>query len=105
MFLLLKRLHKVANNLHLENKINYNGALINIGIYIYENAEVLDFSGPFEVYSTANRFLKNKNKVFLIGQTTELFRTRGGFNVLPHYGFDNHPPVDLLIVVGGIHDP
>lgn len=28
---------------------------MNIGIYIYENAEVLDFSGPFEVFSTAKR--------------------------------------------------
>ncbi|MFT4610075.1 MAG: putative intracellular protease/amidase [Cellvibrionaceae bacterium] len=33
---------------------------MNIGIYIYDNAEVLDFSGPFEVLSTASR-LGNKN--------------------------------------------
>ncbi|MBJ6907345.1 DJ-1/PfpI family protein, partial [Vibrio cholerae] len=26
---------------------------MNIGIYIYDEAEVLDFSGPFEVFSTA----------------------------------------------------
>jgi hypothetical protein len=29
---------------------------MNIGIYIYENAEVLDFAGPFEVFSVASRF-------------------------------------------------
>ncbi|MCO7025264.1 DJ-1/PfpI family protein, partial [Vibrio paracholerae] len=28
---------------------------MNIGIYIYDEAEVLDFSGPFEVFSTAKR--------------------------------------------------
>ncbi len=28
---------------------------MNIGIYIYQHAEVLDFSGPFEVFSTAKR--------------------------------------------------
>ena len=28
---------------------------MNIGIYIYDQAEVLDFSGPFEVFSTASR--------------------------------------------------
>ena len=33
---------------------------LNIGIYIYKNAEVLDFSGPFEVFSTANRLNKKK---------------------------------------------
>ncbi|KAB7661284.1 DJ-1/PfpI family protein, partial [Plesiomonas shigelloides] len=25
---------------------------MNIGIYIYDGAEVLDFAGPFEVFST-----------------------------------------------------
>jgi hypothetical protein len=28
---------------------------VNTGIYIYNQAEVLDFSGPFEVFSTASR--------------------------------------------------
>lgn len=28
---------------------------MNIGIYIYDDAEVLDFSGPFEVFSAAKR--------------------------------------------------
>jgi len=32
---------------------------MNIGIYIYDEAEVLDFAGPFEVFSTANRFGQN----------------------------------------------
>ena len=31
---------------------------MNIGIYIYDQAEVLDFSGPFEVFSVANRLAK-----------------------------------------------
>lgn len=28
---------------------------MNIGIYLHDNAEVLDFSGPFEVFTTASR--------------------------------------------------
>lgn len=32
---------------------------MNIGIYIYDDAEVLDFSGPFEVFSTAKRLANN----------------------------------------------
>ncbi len=28
---------------------------MNIGIYVYRNAEVLDFAGPYEVFSTASR--------------------------------------------------
>ncbi len=34
---------------------------MNIGIYIYENAEVLDFSGPFEVFFTASRVCNDAN--------------------------------------------
>jgi transcriptional regulator GlxA family with amidase domain len=71
---------------------------MNIGIYIYENAEVLDFSGPFEVFSTANRFLKNKNQVFLIGQTSQPISARGGFNVIPHCNIDNHPVFFKVVV-------
>jgi transcriptional regulator GlxA family with amidase domain len=28
---------------------------------------------------------------------------RAGYKVLPHYGFDGHPPIDVLIVSGGVH--
>lgn len=30
---------------------------MNVGIYIYNQTEVLDFAGPFEVFSVAARFL------------------------------------------------
>jgi transcriptional regulator GlxA family with amidase domain len=78
---------------------------LNIGIYIYKNAEVLDFSGPFEVFSTANR-LNSENlrmNVFLIGETELLVEARGGFCVTPKYDIHNHPELNLLIVVGGVH--
>ncbi|MTI64035.1 DJ-1/PfpI family protein [Methylophaga sp.] len=78
---------------------------MNIGIYIYDNAEVLDFSGPFEVFSTANR-LADSNKafeVFLIAEQKAPVIARGGFSVNPHYDLSNHPDIDLLIVVGGVH--
>ena len=78
---------------------------MNIGIYIYEEAEVLDFSGPFEVFSVASRFLKENEKfnVFLISETYAPVKSRGGYSVNPHYSFLNHPEINILIVVGGIH--
>ena len=78
---------------------------LNIGIYIYKNAEVLDFSGPFEVFSTANR-LNKKNlriNVFLIGETELAIQARGGFCITPTYCIGTHPKLDLLIVAGGVH--
>ncbi|WP_370981142.1 DJ-1/PfpI family protein [Agaribacterium sp. ZY112] len=78
---------------------------MNIGIFIYENAEVLDFSGPFEVFSTASRLSNPEGlfHVFLVAEENASVCARGGYNINPHYDFNNHPKIDLLIVVGGIH--
>ena len=78
---------------------------MNVGIFIYETAEVLDFSGLFEVFSTANRLSKPEGcfNVFLVAEENLSVNARGGYNINPHYGFTNHPKIDLLIVVGGIH--
>ncbi|MEP1447453.1 MAG: DJ-1/PfpI family protein [Paraglaciecola sp.] len=79
---------------------------INIGIYLYENAEVLDFSGPFEVFSTANRLshIEQQFNVFLIAEDDSHVLARGGFCVSPKYNIRNHPPLELLIVSGGVHE-
>lgn len=78
---------------------------MNIGIYIYDNAEVLDFSGPFEVFSTSARLNKSGEPfiVFLVSQTGTAVTARAGFSVNPSFGFHDHPPLDLLIVAGGVH--
>lgn len=76
---------------------------MNIAIYIYDDAEVLDFSGPFEVFSTAKRLANNDWQVSLIAENNAPVMARGGFSVNPHYSFADHPPIDLLIVVGGVH--
>jgi transcriptional regulator GlxA family with amidase domain len=70
---------------------------------MYEHAEVLDFSGPFEVFSTAKRISDLSWQIFTIAETTNVVSARGDFQVLPHYSIDNHPKIDLLIVVGGDH--
>ena len=76
---------------------------MNIGIYIYDDAEVLDFSGPFEVFSTAKRLANNDWQVSLIAESNTPVMARGGFSVNPHYSFAEHLQIDLLIVVGGVH--
>lgn len=77
---------------------------MNIGIYIYEDAEVLDFSGPFEVLSTAKRLAANNWHIFLVAESEHIVKARGGFLVKPQYSFENHPEIDMLIVVGGVHN-
>ena len=79
---------------------------MNIGIYIYDQAEVLDFSGPFEVFSTASRVCNDENpfNAFLIGETGDPVIARAGYKVIPNFGFHDHPSIDILIVVGGVHN-
>lgn len=78
---------------------------MNIGIYLYDKAEVLDFSGPYEVFQTARRLADNSavHDVFLIAQKEEPVIARGDYLVVPHYTLENHPSVDVLIVPGGVH--
>jgi len=83
---------------------------INVGIYIYNEAEVLDFSGPFEVFTTAARVRSRQQpnspklfEVFLIAEQPGLVTARADFKVEPHFTIQNHPDVDVLIVPGGVH--
>lgn len=76
----------------------------NIGIYIYDNAEVLDFSGPFEVFTTAERIAeKPLFNTFLINEVNPIVNARANYKLVPDYQINNHPTIDLLIVVGGDH--
>lgn len=77
---------------------------MNIAIYIYDDAEVLDFSGPFEVFNTAKRLFNLDWTVFFLAEEEQFVRARGGMTLLPHFALGEHPDIDLLIVSGGIHD-
>lgn len=76
---------------------------MNIGLFIYNDAEVLDFSGPFEVFSVAKRLGLSHWNVYLISESSQPIRARGGMNVTAHYSIDNVPKLDVLCVVGGEH--
>jgi len=83
---------------------------MNIGIYIYDDVEVLDFTGPYEVFTTAARVWLRQEpesqklfEVFLIAEKEGLVTARADFKVQPHYSIENHPKVDVLVVPGGVH--
>ena len=80
------------------------GVVMEIGIFIYDNVEILDFCGPFEVFCTANRFTEQHINVSLIAPTHSPVKTRGGLSVNPHYSIHGHPKLNLLITAGGRHN-
>lgn len=74
----------------------------NIGILIFDDAEVLDFAGPFEVFSVTSE-LNNYElfNVFTVAKSIQPISTVNGLSVNPTYNFSNCPHLDILIIAGG----
>ena len=79
-----------------------------VGILIFDDVEVLDFCGPFEVFATTVapgadplRGEEPAFRVFTIAERQTTITCRGGLLVQPHYTIEDHPPLDILIVPGG----
>ncbi|MCW7458769.1 DJ-1/PfpI family protein [Leptospira bandrabouensis] len=76
--------------------------MLHIGILIFPEVEVLDFAGPFEVFSIAeNNDQKKLCNVFLVSENLSPVNARNGLIVLPNFEYKNCPPMDILIVPGG----
>ena len=75
----------------------------NVGILLFNEVEVLDFAGPFEVFSIASysNYQQKPFTVKTVAQTTDLISARNGLKVQPDFDFNNSPHFDMLIVPGG----
>jgi transcriptional regulator GlxA family with amidase domain len=78
-----------------------------VGIVIFEDIEVLDFCGPFEVFA-ATRLDETKRReepspfeVWLVGEKNAPVVTSGGMKVIPDHTFETCPELDILVVPGG----
>lgn len=86
-----------------------------IGIYVFDDVEVLDFAGPYEVFTTASRMHARDHpgselfRAYNLSEGTQAtpeqipsVRARAGLRVLPDADFTNHVTLDVLIVPGGV---
>lgn len=79
-----------------------------VGIFIFDDIEVLDFCGPFEVLSvTRVEELKREKstsafEIKLISILGEKVITKGGMKVEADYSFETCPKLDILIIPGGL---
>jgi len=79
-----------------------------IGIVIFDDVEVLDFCGPFEVFSVTRLHEERRREepspfeVLLVAQFDRPVTTSGGMKVLPDITFDRCPDLDVLVVPGGL---
>lgn len=77
--------------------------MLNVGIFIFNDVELLDFAGPYEVFSVASEMHDYKYfSVFTISENGDMIKTVNGLKVQPDYSFDTHPNMDILLIPGGV---
>jgi len=82
-----------------------------VGIVIYDEVEVLDVAGPFEVFSVASRVARAgfgsaapPFDVSLLSHDGAPVSARNSFVMTPHHTIAEAPPLDVVIVPGGVQD-
>lgn len=78
-----------------------------VGIVLFEDVEVLDFCGPFEVFSVT-RLNEEKRReepspfeVVLIAERPGPVTTTGRMRVIPDYTFETCPRLEIMVTPGG----
>lgn len=73
-----------------------------VSVLVFDDVEVLDFCGPFEVFSVAG--VREGTKPFavnLVAESTGVVTARNGLRVLPDHTLAEAPPSDIVVVPGG----
>ena len=71
-----------------------------VGILLFNQVEVLDFAGPYEVFAGAREDDKELFSVSTVGRSNSVI-CRGGLKVKPDVFFTDQPAFDILVVPGG----
>lgn len=66
-----------------------------VAILLFDNAEVIDYAGPWEVFGEAGY------KVFTVAEKAAPINAVFGQKIVPDYTFANSPTADVLLVPGG----
>ncbi|HFU6608348.1 DJ-1/PfpI family protein [Bacillus cereus group sp. TH43LC] len=72
-----------------------------VGIFLFNEVEVLDFAGPFEVFSITKVHEEKPFTVYTVSQNGEMITARNGLKIKPDYSIEDLPPVDILIIPDG----
>ncbi|MEM5775529.1 MAG: DJ-1/PfpI family protein, partial [Anaerolineaceae bacterium] len=73
-----------------------------VAILVFDDVEILDFAGPYEVFNDASELSKPVAfTVYNVGISNSPVIGRGKFTVTPRYSIDNCPQADILVIPGG----
>jgi transcriptional regulator GlxA family with amidase domain len=90
-----------TRHLQIWKKLTGQRNKICVAILLFDDVEVLDFAGPYEVLSaSADEGGESYAQVVTVSQYATI-RCRGGLRVLSDCTFGELPAVDVLIVPGG----
>ncbi|TAK12725.1 MAG: DJ-1/PfpI family protein [Anaerolineae bacterium] len=74
----------------------------NVAILLFDDVEVLDFAGPFEVFAVTSEIHNHEPfNVYTVGETNSSITARNGLSVIPKHSIADCPPPDILVVPGG----
>lgn len=71
-----------------------------LGIYVFKDAEIVDFAAPHGVFSVARRYDPELD-AFLIADAMRPVQAQAGFTVVPNYSFSDRPAMDAFLIPGG----
>ena len=76
------------------------------GLLIFDGAEALDVVGPWQVFASSAAVRARENAgadsvVTIAERPGHIHCNKGPLQILPNHTFDDHPPLDVLLVPGG----
>ncbi|WP_195537088.1 DJ-1/PfpI family protein [Bacillus paralicheniformis] len=71
-----------------------------LGVYIFKDAEIIDYAAPYGVFSVARR-LAPELDAFLVADAMKPVQTQAGLTVHPNYSFNDQPDMDAFLIPGG----
>ncbi len=74
---------------------------MNVGMLVFPQVEELDFVGPWEMFTLWKQVAGGPQTCLIVAESTAPVACAKGLSVNPHVGFDDCPPLDVLLVPGG----
>jgi transcriptional regulator GlxA family with amidase domain len=71
-----------------------------LGVFVFKDAEIVDFAAPYGVFSVARRFDPELD-VFFVAESMRPVQAQAGFTVLPNASFADQPAMDAFLIPGG----
>ncbi len=73
-----------------------------VAILIFDDVEVLDFAGPFEVFAVTDELCAHREfHVFTVAEMRATIRAKNGLKIVPDFTLETCPPAHVLIIPGG----